>query len=127
MSRTHALGALARAIAAAPGADVCAARSRPTPAFPPFIRKPTAPRMGERCAECEGQHVGAAELFHITRMGNPFGELVNIASAYPLCPACATAAQRHGWPALARTWRKLCAAPFEQAALHAAQARGGVQ
>ena len=125
MNTPHALDLLAAAIADARPEDLAEARDRAPPSFPPHIRRPEAPATGEPCAECDGQHKGRAELLYVALYGAPGRGLVRMESTMPLCAPCAALARRRGWPALARTWRRLCSVPFEAAELHATPAQGG--
>lgn len=102
---------------------------RDPPRSRPEISKSGMAAEDAKCQECGANSKRGAVLRHVQRMRTPEGKpFLEIITDVPLCPHCAAAGRKRGWPALARTWRYMAADAAREFIENALQQPvGGVQ
>lgn len=102
---------------------------RDPPRSRPAITKPGTAAANGKCQECGANSKRGAVLRHVQRIRTPEGKpFLEIITDVPLCPHCAAADRKRGWPALARTWRYMAADAAREFIENALQKPvGGVQ
>lgn len=102
---------------------------REPPSSRPAITKPDTAAEDGKCQECGTNTKRGAVLRHMQRIRTPEGKpFLEIITDVPLCPQCAAAGRKRGWPALARTWRCMAADAAREFIENALQQPvGGVQ
>lgn len=102
---------------------------RDPPSSRPAISKPGTAAEDGKCQECGANTKRGSVLRHVQRIRTPEGKpFLEIITDVPLCPHCAAAGRKRGWPALARTWRYMAADAAREFIENALQKPvGGVQ